>query len=252
MNREQRECADVKNDRRREIEKRIKKRKKMREQRQFDDVRPGMTNYAYDGSTASGHPLIRKNVILFKILAAGLLFAATAVLFKAPSDKLAGLQNTVSSVMEKEMQFAYVTEWYEDTFGEPLAFLPVQKEEMPLEGEQQAAAYVTPVSGTVLETYDKNGDGLIIRIDDNKKPIAIQNGLVVYAGLKEGYGNTVIIQHSDKSESWYGNLGTMDVSLYDSVEKGQNIGAVTEEGTMFFAIKQGDIFVDPNKVISFE
>ena len=212
MNREQRECADVKNDRRREIERRIKKRKKMRELRQFDDVRPGKTNYAYDGSAASGHPPVRKNVILFKVLAAGLLFAATAVLFKSPSDKFTGLQETVSSVMEKEMQFAYVSEWYEDTFGEPLAFLPVQKEEAPA-GEQPAAQYVTPVSGTVLESYDQNGDGLVIKIDDNKKPIAIQTGLVVYAGLKEGYGNTVIIQHSDKSESWYWNLGTIDVTL---------------------------------------
>ena len=62
---------------------------------------------------------------------------------------------------------------------------------------------------------------------------AINEGVVIFAGEKEGIGKTVVIQHANKSESWYGQLEKFDVKLYDLVKKGKEIGQVTvsEDGS---------------------
>ncbi|MFL6558418.1 MAG: peptidoglycan DD-metalloendopeptidase family protein [Bacillus sp. (in: firmicutes)] len=78
-------------------------------------------------------------------------------------------------------------------------------------------------------------------------------------GVKEGIGNTVIIQHSDKSETWYGNLADVKVKLYEYVDKRSVVGTVSTsagedktKGKYYFAIKKDDNFIDPIQVIRFE
>lgn len=67
-----------------------------------------------------------------------------------------------------------------------------------------------------------------------------------------------MIQHADGSETWYGHLGTISVKLYDFVEMGKEVGTAQasdedeQKGLFYFAIKQGDQFIDPIQVISFE
>ncbi|MGN1401322.1 MAG: peptidoglycan DD-metalloendopeptidase family protein [Bacillus sp. (in: firmicutes)] len=240
-------------DRRREIVNRIKKRRQANRQStrgEEDLYMPSGGVTAYVGEADNGHPLFRKNVILLKVLVAALLFMATAVLFKLPSPKLDGVRATVTAAMEKEMQFAYVSDWYEETFGKPLVFLPADQ---PKDGSGSGGFhenYAIPAGATVLETYKENGNGIIIEMGDNRQPVAIQKGIVVFAGKKDETGNTVIIQHSDKSESWYGQLESIDVSMYAAVEKGDQLGTV--EGKLFFGLKKEEAFIDPGKVLPLE
>ena len=79
------------------------------------------------------------------------------------------------------------------------------------------------------------------------------------AGVKEGLGKTVVVQHADKTETWYGNLDEIDVKLYEYVEKRQVVGTVSgstgedkSKGKYYFAIKKDDKFIDPIQVIRFE
>jgi stage IV sporulation protein FA len=49
----------------------------------------------------------------------------------------------------------------------------------------------------------------------------------------------------------------MDVTLYEYIKKGDSIGKATEyedgtNGSFYFAIKEGEDFVDPNQVIEFD
>ena len=86
---------------------------------------------------------------------------------------------------------------------------------------------------------------------------AINDGIVIFAGEKEGIGKTIIIQHKNNSESWYGQLESFNVALYDPVKKGMQIGQMTRsedgsKGTFYLAVKENGEFVDPKKVISFE
>jgi stage IV sporulation protein FA len=86
---------------------------------------------------------------------------------------------------------------------------------------------------------------------------AMSEGIVRYVGKRDDIGNTIIIQHADGTETWYGQLKKINVSMYDFVNKGKEVGIVEnskkgDAGTFYFAIKKGDKFVDPSQVIQFE
>ncbi|HJV31861.1 MAG TPA: M23 family metallopeptidase, partial [Bacillales bacterium] len=154
--------------------------------------------------------------------------------------------------------FATVTNWYEDKFGKPLALLPFNEKKQPAEkvSEQE---YAVPASGRVVENFVKNGQGVMIETGKGTQVKAINEGMVKFAGNWEGLGKTVIIQHADKTESWYGDLEEIKVNSYEYIEKGKEVGTVSAsnsedktKGSYYFAFKKGDNFIDPIQVIHFE
>ncbi|MFS0780760.1 peptidoglycan DD-metalloendopeptidase family protein [Bacillus sp. 1P06AnD] len=246
-------------ERRREIHKRIKEMKKERDNP--DDFTPksysSTYSSSYERSDESRFPLFRKDLFLLKVLGSALLFAGVALMYKYPVEKLDTAREVVASTFEKEMQFAFVKEWYEDTFGKPIAFLPSDQKLGKGETELVNSSYAIPISASISEDFKQNGDGIILESDKNVAVGAIDKGLVLFAGKKEKTGNTIVIQHADQSESWYGNLKSLNVKEYDEVKKGQKIGIVSDgkeegKGTMFFALKKNEVFVDPSQVIPFE
>ncbi|WP_246940830.1 M23 family metallopeptidase [Bacillus pinisoli] len=258
-----------------EIRKRIAKRKKERQPTQSQSPRKGkgQPNFyvrdeerfgvapfdTYEGGGGSNqHPLFQKEWFMFKILGAACLLLIIAIMFKDGSSRFDSARHFVNKAMESEFQFAAVTEWYEDQFGRPLALLPTTIDKETPAGN--APNYALPVLSTkILENFEKNGQGIMIETTgNNSQAEAIYEGTVEYIGTKPEVGGiTVIIQHSDGTESWYGNLEKTDVLLYDYIEKGTKIGTVTNNsdgvnGMFYFAIKKGDSFIDPIQVINFE
>jgi stage IV sporulation protein FA len=248
-------------DRIEEIRKRIAKRKKEKEryvQKALIDWTEeekygGQTVITYDGEEENSHPpLFRKDIFLLKSLIAALLFFSVAILFKSESPRWEEARSFVKQVMEQDFQFATVANWYEKQFGKPLAFFTTKKKQ-----ETSSTQYAFPASGRVLESFQDNGQGVMIETEMNASVEAMSEGVIIFAGVKEGHGKTVVIQHADGSESWYGNLAAISVKLYDFIEAGKEVGkAMNNEGgtkgVFYFAIKQGDHFIDPIQVISFE
>ena len=62
----------------------------------------------------------------------------------------------------------------------------------------------------------------------------LNGGIVVFIGEKEGYGNTVIVQQSNGTDAWYGNIKKVDVKLYDYLEKGETLGKASEKLYLVF------------------
>ena len=247
------------NDRRKEIINRIKKRNKMKERQQHSRYEhspfQSQSVTSYEANEERGHPLFRKDIMLLKTLIAALLFIAVAIIYRYPSSNLDSTRQVISSAMETELQFAFVTDWYEDTFGKPLAFFPSDKSEIDNDGVLQVSGdYILPVKGKIIEDYVTNGTGIIVQTDADNSAYAVEEGTVIFAGLKEDYGNTVIIQHKDQSETWYGNLEAIDVKVYSLISKGEKLGGLNEKGTLFFGMKKADDdqFVDPSQVIPVE
>lgn len=255
-----------------EIRKRIAMRKKERQQFSSpkrpgrpivstylasDEEKHGVSPFdSYEGGGESSHPLFNKEWFMFKVLAAACLLLVVAIMYKDGSARFEPARDFVSKTMESEFQFAAVTSWYEDQFGKPLALLPTKvketKEEVPAEN------YAVPASGRILEGFEKNGQGIMVETGTNSSVAAVNEGMITFIGQKDEIeGITVVVQHSDKSESWYGNLEATDVKLYDFVEQKSKIGTATKNetginGTFYFAIKQGDSFIDPIQVIDFD
>ncbi|KJE27318.1 peptidase M23 family protein [Geobacillus kaustophilus] len=251
----------------REIRKRIERRRKERQYYEAkrrkepnweaaDEERYGLPVVTYDRYSfeSEPHPLFRKEWFLFQTFIAACLVLVTAILFRHPSASLDPARQFVKRTMETEFQFAAVSAWYEKTFGEPLAFFAPKKEEKV----KTASSYAVPASGRILESFEKNREGVTIETENGAKVEAMKEGIVTFAGTKDRLGKTVIIQHADGTETWYGHLGAISVKLYDFVEMGQEVGtaeaseANKQKGLFYFAIKQGDEFIDPIQVISFE
>lgn len=223
----------------------------------------------YDFTSKSNEPLFRKEWLMLQVLLAVCLFLIVGILFKDSSPRWDSARAFINQSMEKEFQFAAVLDWYEDQFGQPVALLPTTDKANNLElketeyagtGSQDESAspiYAVPAAGRVLEPFTKDSQGIIVETGRDSSVEAINDGYVIEVGVKNDIGKTIIIQHSDGSETWYGNLDSINVKLYDFVESRTELGKVTntedgQAGTFYFAFKQGDNFIDPNQVISFE
>lgn len=203
-----------------------------------------------------GHPLFRAEVFMFKILFSAVIVLVVAIVFKNGTPMFEQAKSAITYSLEEEFQFAAVSSWYRDQFGEPLALFEPKTGESKEEGsESQTAQLAVPASGKVLESFEDNGQGIMVETD-RPSVEAMNEGIIIEAGEKPDTGLTIVLQHSDGTKSWYGNLDKIDVALYDFVEKGKELGKTklsdNQKGTYYFAIKKGDDFIDPIQVIQFE
>lgn len=143
--------------------------------------------------------------------------------------------NFYKYVYQDNISFADINSFYKSKFGFQLPFLeyfndvPVFNETLSY---NEASMYKDGVSLSVIENY------LVPTIDD---------GIVVFIGEKEGYGNTVIIEQKDGVSVWYSNLSEINLKMYDYVLKGDLIGSVSNNLYLVF-IKDGE-FVDYKEYI---
>jgi stage IV sporulation protein FA len=221
-----------------------------------EDYFPYYKNGGHE-ENAKPHPLFKKERVLIRIMAAVCLFLVIGILFKHPNPNLSEARAYVNNVFQEEFQFAVVSQWYEDQFGKPLALFPPTGEDTPKQNENGEPNYAVPVAGTVLQTFEDNGKGIMLETVGNTAVEAVEQGYVHFIGKKDDLEKTVIIQHPDGNESWYGQLESIDVNMYDYVKKGAKLGTVTaaengKSGTFYFALNQGGDFVNPLKVISFD
>lgn len=72
--------------------------------------------------------------------------------------------------------------------------------------------------------------GIDVRGKTGTPVYAGANGTVTKAEYYGGYGNTIIIHHSDTYQTLYSHLSSIEVSRDDSVEKGEVIGSIGSTG----------------------
>ncbi len=198
-----------------------------------------------------------RDSFLLRTLTAIVLFFAVAILFQNGSATLDGARHFISEAYKKEFNFAAISNWYETQFGRPLALIPREHNiaigDVELNPE---IAYAVPASGQIRESFEQNGKGILVETEEEYVE-AVRSGFVISVGQQENSGKTIGIEHYDGSESWYGMLSEVEVKLYDHIEVGKPVGKVTvnEEtgkGIFYFSLKQGDDYINPNDVISFD
>ncbi|WP_188453512.1 M23 family metallopeptidase [Virgibacillus oceani] len=184
--------------------------------------------------------------IMLKGILSIILFFGAAFLFQTNTDLLEKPTMWTSHALTKEFPFARVNQWYQETFGSPLAFAPQQKQQK--DNEQLAL----PVSGNVTESFQANGSGIMIAPQDTSEVMAMDSGVVIFAGNDPETDKTVVVQHADGSLSSYGFLSEIDVHLYQFVSNNEQIGNFVpndKNETVFFAIEKDNHYVDPVQVI---
>ncbi|SER92695.1 M23 family metallopeptidase [Salipaludibacillus aurantiacus] len=211
---------------------------------------------------SSPEPFFRKDTFMMQILASICLFLIVAIILQSNSPALEGPRNYIYTSFQEEFQFDRAAAWYEDLFGRPLALLPDQMETVAPGNMKDNLEdnYALPATGTVKETFDQNGRGIFVETEAGELIEAVRSGVVRYIGEDEenDWGKIVIVRHYDGGESWYGMLDEIHVSLYDHVDSGEKLARVSsikdesEVGVYYFALKEGDVFIDPVEVISLD
>ncbi len=118
-----------------------------------------------------------------------------------------------------------------------------------------------PVRGRVLANYGNtpgggHNDGINIAAPRGTPVHAIDGGTVVYAGNEvKGYGNILLVKHSNGWISAYAHLDDVGAKQGDTIAAGQVIGKVGDSGgvtepQLHFELRRGKRPVDPKEFLA--
>ena len=154
-----------------------------------------------------------------------IIFFLVSVIFTNFSDE--NLLMYKEYVFTESLPFTKIKGWYEDLFGE---VLPSDNTQTVFNGEL--------IYKEISDYYD--GEKMVV--NTNTLVNNLTSGVVVFSGVKENYGNTVIIQGIDGEDILYGNVNYVSVILYDYVEAGTVIGE-TNGDFLYLVIKKDNEFI---------
>ena len=118
-----------------------------------------------------------------------------------------------------------------------------------------------PVSGTITSRFGAKSSirssahtGLDIATASGTPYSAAASGTVTFAGYKGSYGNLIVITHSDGVQTYYGHSSKIYVSVGQSVEQGQTIGAVGSTGNstgphLHFEVRVNGVAYNPQNYV---
>ena len=167
--------------------------------------------------------------LILRSLIVVILFLILAILSKSSETYK---DTIVTNLYEKNISFTKIKKLYTKYLG---GIFPLEK----------VTIDTTPVFSEQLEYTSKSiyHDGVKLEVIDNYLVPIIEEGMVVYIGEKENYGNVVIIEGIDGIDIWYGNMETTTVELYDYVEKSAYLGQ-TKDNKLYLAYSKDGEFLD--------
>ncbi|GAB2862560.1 peptidoglycan DD-metalloendopeptidase family protein [Pseudoduganella ginsengisoli] len=126
---------------------------------------------------------------------------------------------------------------------------------MQLSAEDRELTWMWPSEGRVIATFDEGKNkGIDIAGKPGQHVMAAGAGKVMYAGSGiRGYGNLVIVKHSNSLLSAYAHNRAILVKEGQSVKKGEQIAEMGDSDTdavkLHFEIRQQGKPVDPSKFL---
>jgi lipoprotein NlpD len=122
----------------------------------------------------------------------------------------------------------------------------------PRDGSRPAILW--PVTGTVTSGFGARGesfhDGIDISVTEGTPVRAVESGAVIYSDQLRGYGNMVIIRHTDGIVSVYAHNRSNKVAEGRTVARGETIAEVGSTGRataphLHFEIRRDNVAEDP-------
>ena len=139
----------------------------------------------------------------------------------------------------------------------PLAAAPVVRPSTPAPAaaDEEKLSWMWPAEGKVIATFDEGKNkGIDISGKAGQQVLAAGAGKVMYAGSGiRGYGNLVIVKHTNSLLSAYAHNRSILVKEGQSVNKGQAIAEMGDSDAdavmLHFEIRQQGKPVDPSKFL---
>ena len=138
----------------------------------------------------------------------------------------------VNQVYEKNISFAKIKSLYNKYLGGIAPLEKVIDSEISVFNEKLS-----------YEDASKYYDGVKLTVNLNYLVPIQKEGMVIFIGEKENYGNVVIIEGVDGIDIWYGNMETTTIKLYDYVEQGTYLGT-TKDNNLYLVYQKDGKFLD--------
>ena len=165
-----------------------------------------------------------------KLLLCSVIFLFLAILCKRDNsfrDKV------YSSFYQEHFSFSYFKNFYDVYF----------KGIFPIDRVKRNSSQLVFGEGIQYSDISSYLDGALLKVDSNYLIANQKEGVVVFVGKKDGYGDVVIISGLDNVDRWYGNLCHISVKLYDYVLKDDYLGESCDD-TLYLAFYQNNKFLD--------
>ncbi|MCI6107692.1 MAG: M23 family metallopeptidase [Candidatus Faecimonas sp.] len=180
--------------------------------------------------------VLKKSVRNFitRVLIVVIIFLVGMILVKSNSK---AKNSILKQVYDTNFKFTKVKEIYQKYFGNILSI-----DKLALEDKQVFQEELT---------YQKSKsylDGVKLQVNDNYMVPALESGIVIFMGEKEGYGNTIVIEQIDGIDVYYSNISSDGIKLYDYVEKGKLLGEA-EDNQLYLVFQKDGSFLDYKKYI---
>ena len=133
---------------------------------------------------------------------------------------------------------------------------PVEAPSKPAETTGALPTFRWPVRGKVITAYGakangKANDGINLAVPEGTPVKAAEDGVVAYSGNElKGYGNLVLVRHSNGYVTAYAHASELLVKRGDTIKRGQVIAKSGQSGEvqspqLHFEIRKGSSPVDP-------
>ena len=180
---------------------------------------------------------VRSYILNFvhKCLLSLLLLISTLCIIKVYPDTKDVIEQ---KVFKENISFAKINSIYQKYFG---SILPIDS----LIVEPTKTVFDEKL---VYQSEEKYKEGVKLTVDKNYLMPVLESGIVVFIGNKDNYGQTIIIQQVDGIDTWYVNLKSDSIKLYDYVEKGSLLGECINNEVYLYYQKSGE-FLDYQKYL---
>jgi murein DD-endopeptidase MepM/ murein hydrolase activator NlpD len=177
--------------------------------------------------------------------------AAAPAVAPAPAAPAAPASKTVATAQPQSARLVQPTANVEEAAAAPET--PAVK---PSEATGALPTFRWPVRGKVITSYGsktngKVNDGINVAVPEGTPVKAAEDGVVAYSGNElKGYGNLVLVRHSNGYVTAYAHASEILVKRGDTIKRGQVIARSGQSGEvgspqLHFEIRKGSSPVDP-------
>ena len=159
--------------------------------------------------------------LLVRSLVVVIILISLAIIYKS---NISLSDNISNYFFTENISFTKIKKIYDKYLG---GLLPTKKEE-----DNATEVFSEKLNYSSSSIYY---DGVKLSVSENYLVPSLAEGMVVFIGNKENYGNTVIIENLDGIDYWYGNISSTSLKLYDYIEKGSLIGETKNDFYMVFS-----------------
>ena len=154
-------------------------------------------------------------IVIFLIMA---IMSKTSLIYK---------DLIITNVYEKNLSFTKIKKLYDKYLGGITPLDKVVEKELTVFNEELS-----------YDNISKYHDGAKLEVSKNYLVPVLEEGMVIYIGEKENYGNVIIVEDMNGVSIWYGNMDTTTAKLYDYVNKNAYLG--TTKDNILYLVYQKD------------